>query len=75
MLLIGKEANLGGMLIMNEYMPAVIEMVAKNRWIDATNMGVTTLVTENPAEYVALKATAPEGCRAISVEEMILENI
>ena len=75
MLLIGKEANLGGMLIMNEYMPAVIEMVAKNRWIDATNMGVTTLVTENPAEYVALKATAPEGCRAISIEEMILENV
>ena len=75
MLLIGKEANLGGMLIMSEYMPSVIEAVAKNRWIDATNMGVTTLVTENPAEYVALKATAPEGCRAISVEEMILENV
>ena len=75
MLLIGKEANLAGMLIMSEYMPGVIEAVAKNRWLDATNMGVTTLVTENPAEYVALKATAPEGCRAISVEEMILENI
>ena len=75
MLLIKKEANLGGMLIMSEYMPAVIEAVAKNRWLDATNMGVTTLVTENPAEYVALKATAPKGCRAISVEEMILENI
>ena len=75
MLLIGKEANLGGMLIMNEYMPSVIEAVAKNRWLDAVNMGVTTLVTENPAEYVALKAAAPEGCRAISVEEMILENL
>ena len=75
MLLIKKEANLGGMLIMAEYMPAVIEAVAKNRWIDATNMGVTTLVTENPAEYAALKAAAPEGCRAISIEEMILENV
>jgi len=75
MLLIKKEANLGGMLIMSEYMPAVIEAVAKNRWLDATNMGVTTLVTENPAEYVALKAAAPDGCRAISVEEMILENV
>ena len=75
MLLIGKEANLAGMLIMAEYMPRVIEAVAKNRWIDAKNMGVTTLVTENPAEYVALKATTPEGCRVISVEEMILENL
>lgn len=75
MLLIKKEANLAGMLIMNEYMPTAIEAVARNRWTDATNMGVTTLVTENPAEYVALKATAPAGCRAISVEEMILENV
>ncbi|MBO5946226.1 MAG: (Fe-S)-binding protein [Clostridia bacterium] len=75
MLLVGKEANLAGMLIMNEYMPTVIEAVAKNRWTDAVNMGVCTLVTENPSEYVALKATSPEGCRVISVEEMILENI
>lgn len=75
MLLIGKEANLAGMLIMSEYMPTVMTEVAKNRWINAVNMDIKTLVTENPAEYAALKATAPDGCRAISVEEMILENL
>ena len=75
MLLIGKEANLAGMMIMSEYMPDVMTEVAKNRWINAVNMDAKTLVTENPAEYAALKATAPEGCRAISIEEMILENI
>ena len=34
-----------------------------------------TVVTENPAEYVCLKATAPQGYRVITVEQMILENM
>lgn len=75
MLLIGKEANLAGQLIMAQYMPDVIEQVAKDRWFNASNMDCKTVVTENPAEYVALKATCPEGYRVISVEEMILENM
>ena len=75
MLLIGKEANLAGQLIMAEYMPAVMTQVAKDRWFNAKNMDCKTIVTENPAEYVALKATCPEGYRVISVEEMILENM
>lgn len=75
MLLIGKEANLAGQLIMAEYMPEVMKQVAKDRWFNAKNMNCKTLVTENTAEYVALKATCPEGYRVISVEEMILENI
>lgn len=75
MLLIGKEANLAGQLIMSEYMPAVMEKVALDRWQNAINMGCKTVVTENTAEYLALKATAPEGCRVITVEEMIKENM
>lgn len=75
MLLIGKEANLAGQLIMAEYMPDVIQRVASDRWINAMRMDCKTLVTENPAEYVALKATCPDGYRVISVEEMILENM
>ena len=75
MLLHGKEANLAGQLIMAEYMPVVMKQVACDRWQNAKNMGVTTLVTENPAEYVALKDTCPDGYRVITVEEMLLENI
>ncbi|MBE5740847.1 MAG: (Fe-S)-binding protein [Clostridiales bacterium] len=75
MLLIGKEANLAGQLIMAEYMPEVMAQVAKDRWTNAINMGCKTVVTENPAEYVALKAACPEGYRVLSVEEMILENM
>ena len=75
MLLIGKEANLAGQLIMAQYMPDVMTQVAKDRWFNAKNMDCKTVVTENPAEYVALKATCPDGYRVITVEEMILENM
>ena len=75
MLLIGKEANLAGNLIMNCYMPSVMADVARNRWVNARNMDCFTLVTENPAEYVLLRENAPEGFRVITVEEMLLENL
>lgn len=75
MLLIGKEANLAGQLIMAEYMPDVMRQVAKDRWFNAKNMNCKTVVTENPAEYVALKESCPDGYRVISIEEMILENM
>ena len=75
MLLIGKEANLAGHLIMNEYMPEKMVAVAENRWVNAKNMNCHTLVTENPDEHVLLAKTAPEGYKVITVEEMILENL
>lgn len=75
MLLIKKEANLAGHLIMNEYMPNVQAQVALNRWINAKNMDCKTLVTENPDEYELLKQTCPDGYRVLSIEEMILENL
>ena len=75
MLLCGKEANLAGHLIMAEYMPDVILSVGMKRWENAHGMDCKTLVTESPAEYVCLKATCPEGCSVLSVEEMLLQNL
>ncbi len=75
MLLIGKEANLAGHLIMNEYMPQTMALIADNRWVNAKNMNCHTLVTENPDEHVLLAKTAPKGYKVITVEEMILENL
>ncbi len=75
MLLFGKEANLAGHLVMRTYMPEVQRAVALKRWENANNMECRTVVTENPAEYVLLKETCPEGSRVISVEEMLLENL
>lgn len=75
MLLIGKEANLAGHLIMSLYMKDVMTKVAIDRWTNAKNMDCKIIVTENPAEYVALKATCPESYLVMTIEEMILENI
>ena len=75
MLLHGKEADLAGSLLMNEYMPDVMKKTAQKRFDEAVAAGCGTLVTENPAEYELLKAVCPEGCRVLSAEEMILENM
>ncbi len=74
-LLIGKEADNAGSLIMAEYMPDVMQKVAERRWSQALNVDCKTFVTENPAEYELLKANAPAGCRVITVEQMVLENL
>ena len=74
-LLIRKEANLAGNLIMNEYMPEVIKAVALNRLEEARRMDCKVIVTENPAEYEILKSNKQDVVRVISIEEMILENI
>lgn len=74
MLLIGKEANMAGNLIMDQYMHEKMLEVAKCRWVNAKNKGCKTLVTMNPDEYVLLNETAPSSYRVLSLEEMILEN-
>ena len=45
--LIKKETVFAGNLIMNEYMPDVMEKVAKRRWEDALRMNCETLVTSS----------------------------
>lgn len=75
MLLHGKEANFAGSLIMNEYMPAVQKNVAKDRWVNAKNSDCHVLVTENPAEYEALKRTKPDGYDVKTIEQIIAENL
>ncbi|MCR4719396.1 MAG: (Fe-S)-binding protein [Firmicutes bacterium] len=71
MLLNGKYTMLAGNLIMNEYMPEVMEKVAKNRWENAKNMDTKILVTENPAEYILLKKTKPAGIELLTLEEAV----
>ncbi len=72
MLLNSKNTMLAGNLVMNEYMEDVITAVAKNRWINATNMDAQTVVTACPADYVKLSETKPENVELLTVEEAIL---
>jgi len=73
-MLLNKEYTmLAGNLIMNEYMPDVIEKVAQNRWINAKNVDAKTVVTTSPAEYIMLSKTKPEGIDLKTIEEVVAE--
>ncbi len=73
MLLNRQHTMLAGNLIMNEYMPNVIKMVAENRWINAKNANAEILVTSSPAEYMMLNSTKPEDIELITIEEAVLK--
>lgn len=72
MLLNREYTMLAGNLIMNEYMPAVIEKVAENRWTNAKNADTKILVTESPAEYMMLSKVKPDGIELLKLEEAVL---
>lgn len=73
MLLNREHTMLAGNLIMNEYMPDVINKVAKNRWFNAENADAKILVTTSTAEYVMLSAVKPEGIELMKLEEAVLK--
>ena len=73
-MLLNKEYTmLAGNLIMNEYMPKVIEAVASNRWFNAKNANAKILVTTSTAEYVMLSKTRPENIELKKIEEVVAE--
>lgn len=72
MLLNRKDTMWAGGSIMALYNPLVSELVAKERWANAVNVGADMIVTASVSEYEALKAAAPEGKKVISIEELIL---
>lgn len=73
MLLNRKDTMLAGNLIMNEYMPDVMQRVASDRWINAKNMNTEILVTESPAEYAMLSKTKVSGIELLTIEEAIIK--
>ena len=73
MLLNKEHTMLAGNLIMNEYMPKVMEDVAANRWINAKNANAKVLVTVSPAEYAILSKTKPEDIELKKLEEVVAE--
>ena len=73
MLLNRQHTMLAGNLIMNEYMPGVIEKVAENRWINAKNANAEILVTSSVADNVMLSKTKPEAIELKTIEEVVAE--
>lgn len=71
MLLNRAETVWAGNILMAQYMPEVIKLVAKRRIFNATSIGANAIVTASVSEYVSLKAVA-EDVEIISLEDLIL---
>lgn len=72
MLLNRQETMLGGNLIMNEYMPAVMQQVARNRVANARHVSAETIVCASVADYAMMKA-ASEDIKVMTLEEVLLQ--
>ncbi len=71
MLLNRAETVWAGNILMAQYMPEVVKLVAKRRIFNATSVGAKAIVTASVSEYVSLKAVA-EDVEIISIEDLIL---
>ncbi|MBQ4155696.1 MAG: (Fe-S)-binding protein [Clostridia bacterium] len=71
MLLNRKHTVWAGNLLMAQYIPDVVKMVAKRRIFNATSIGAKTMVTASVSEYASLKDVA-EDFEILSIEDLIL---
>ena len=61
-----------GNILMAQYMPEVMRLVAERRIFNATSIGESTIVTASVSEYVSLKAVAQDKVTILSLEDLIL---
>lgn len=71
MLLNREETVWAGNILMAQYMPEVMKLVAERRIFNAKTIGVDTIVTASVSEYVSLKSAA-EDVQILSLEDLIL---
>ncbi len=72
MLLNRKETVWAGNILMAQYMPEVMKLVAERRLFNVTSIGETAIVTASVSEYVSLKAVAQDAVEVLSLEDLIL---
>ncbi len=73
MLLNRKETVWAGDILMAQYLPQVMPMVAKRRIFNAQSIGESVIVTASVSEYASLKAAAPEDITVLSIEDLLLK--
>ena len=71
MLLNRKETVWAGNLLMAEYIPDVMQLVAERRIFNAESIGATAIVTASVSEYASLKAVDSK-VEILSIEDLIL---
>ncbi len=67
-----EETVFAGNILMAQYMPKVMELVAKRRIFNAEAVGAKAIVTSSVSEYASLKAVAEDGFEIYSIEDLIL---
>ncbi len=72
MLCHGKDTMWAGNLLMREWMPEVMLLVAADRIEQAERAGADAIVTASVSEYASLKAVKQDKIRILSLEELIL---
>ena len=61
-----------GNVLMAQYMPEIIDLVAKRRIFNATSLDIKTIVTACVGEYIALKSVAQSDVEILSLEDLIV---
>lgn len=72
MLLGRKDTMFAGNLLMNEWMPDVMRLVAKKRLENIAETGADAVVVTSPSEYVLLSDNAPENLAVVALQELCL---
>lgn len=62
-----------GNILMAQYMPEVMKLVAERRIYNAESVGENTIVTASVSEYVSLKNAADGKVKILSLEDLILD--
>lgn len=75
MLLCKKDTVWAGNLLMNDWMPCVMQKTSAERWHQALSTGVDALVTASPSEYAILSKTKPEKMQLYALEEIVLKAL
>ena len=72
MLLNRGETVWAGNVLMGQYIPQVMDQVAKRRLFNVTSIGQKTIVTASVSEYVSLKNVEQNEVEILSLEDLIL---
>lgn len=73
MLLNRRDTMFGGNMIMNEYMHDVIMKTACERFKNAEDTGVKTVVTASPSEYAVMNEAKPNCIDVMPIETLLLK--
>ena len=68
-----KETVWAGNILMAQYMPEAMKLVAERRIFNAKSLGLKTIVTASVSEYVSLKNAEQSEVEILSLEDLILD--